>query len=89
MFRGTRQKSTRRLQTFTGTSHSDQGYKGANLIRQVGAVAPRKGRKENEMRAGGIWLFGEPKEENEMTVAVALILGALVIALEIWCEINK
>lgn len=41
------------------------------------------------MRAGGIWLFGEPEEESEMTVAVALILGALVIALEIWCEINK
>lgn len=30
---------SRRLQTFKGTSHSDQGYKGANLIRQVGAVA--------------------------------------------------
>ena len=28
-------------------------------------------------------------ERREMTVAVALILGALVIALEIWCEINK
>ena len=35
--------------TRKGTSHSDQGYKGANLIRQVGAVAPRKGRKGGQI----------------------------------------